>query len=41
MIVSTTSDLPGYQIEEVLGEVFGLVAWTEIRTHGPGGVAAR
>lgn len=24
MIISTMNDLPGYQIEEVLGEVFGL-----------------
>ena len=24
MIISTMSDLPGYQIEEVMGEVFGL-----------------
>ena len=24
MIISTMSDLPGYEIEEVLGEVFGL-----------------
>jgi uncharacterized protein YbjQ (UPF0145 family) len=24
MIISTMNDLPGYQVEEVLGEVFGL-----------------
>jgi uncharacterized protein YbjQ (UPF0145 family) len=24
MIITTTNDLPGYQVEEVLGEVFGL-----------------
>jgi uncharacterized protein YbjQ (UPF0145 family) len=24
MVISTTNDLPGYQIEEVYGEVFGL-----------------
>ncbi len=24
MIITTTNDLPGYEIEEVLGEVFGL-----------------
>jgi uncharacterized protein YbjQ (UPF0145 family) len=24
MIIATTNDLPGYEIEEVLGEVFGL-----------------
>ncbi|MGA8745774.1 MAG: YbjQ family protein [Solirubrobacterales bacterium] len=24
MIISTTNDLPGYEIQEVLGEVFGL-----------------
>ena len=24
MLVTTTNDLPGYEIEEVLGEVFGL-----------------
>jgi uncharacterized protein YbjQ (UPF0145 family) len=24
MIISTMNDLPGYEIEEVLGEVFGL-----------------
>jgi uncharacterized protein YbjQ (UPF0145 family) len=24
MIITTTNDLPGYEVEEVLGEVFGL-----------------
>lgn len=24
MIIATTNDLPGYEVEEVLGEVFGL-----------------
>ena len=24
MLITTTNDLPGYQVEEVLGEVFGL-----------------
>lgn len=24
MLISTMNDLPGYEIEEVLGEVFGL-----------------
>jgi uncharacterized protein YbjQ (UPF0145 family) len=26
MIITTMNDLPGYEIEELLGEVFGLTA---------------
>ena len=26
MLITTMNDLPGYEIEEVLGEVFGLTA---------------
>ena len=37
MIISTMNDLPGYRIEEVLGEVFGLElgsTWAEICAYG-------
>jgi uncharacterized protein YbjQ (UPF0145 family) len=43
MIITTMNDLPGYEIEEVLGEVFGLTVrarielgttWTEICAYG-------
>jgi uncharacterized protein YbjQ (UPF0145 family) len=38
--MSTTNDLPGYTIEEVLGEVFG-TTWTEICAYGTAARATR
>jgi uncharacterized protein YbjQ (UPF0145 family) len=35
MIITTMNDLPGYEIEEVYGEVFGLT----VRSRGPGAQA--
>jgi len=28
MIISTMNDLPGYEVDEVVGEVFGLTVWS-------------
>jgi uncharacterized protein YbjQ (UPF0145 family) len=37
MIISTMNDLPGYRIDEVLGEVFGLT----VRSRNVGSTMAR
>jgi len=37
MIITTMNDLPGYEIEEVLGEVFGLT----VRSRNVGSQIAR
>ena len=39
MIISTMNDLPGYEITDVIGEVFGLDGALAQRRFADGGVA--